>query len=64
MVHGPVGYLREAYGGGEPYATRYLVSEAFYQRRARVFFSPMRLDKFVWINLTFRPLGGLRVGIR
>ena len=28
-MHGHVGYLREAYGGGEPYATRYLVSEAF-----------------------------------
>jgi hypothetical protein len=27
-VHGHVGYLREAYHG-EPYATRYLVSEAF-----------------------------------
>jgi hypothetical protein len=28
VVHGHVGYLREAYHG-EPYATRYLVSEAF-----------------------------------
>lgn len=28
VVHGHVGYLREAYHG-EPYATRYLVAEAF-----------------------------------
>ena len=28
IVHGHVGYLREAYHG-EPYATRYLVAEAF-----------------------------------
>lgn len=28
VVHGHVGYLREAYHG-EPYATRYLVKEAF-----------------------------------
>ena len=28
VVHGRVGYLREAYHG-DPYATRYLVSEAF-----------------------------------
>ena len=34
-VHGHVGYLREAYHG-EPYATRYLVAEAFENGRAEI----------------------------
>ncbi len=35
VVHGHVGYLREAYHG-EPYATRYLVAEAFENGRAQI----------------------------
>ena len=34
-VHGHVGYLREAYHG-EPYATRYLVAEAFERGKAQI----------------------------
>lgn len=34
VVHGHVGYLREAYHG-EPYATRYLVREAFENKDAK-----------------------------
>ena len=34
IVHGHVGYLREAYHG-EPYATRYLVAEAFEAKDCR-----------------------------
>lgn len=35
VTHGDVGYLREAYRG-EPYATRYLCSEAFDQDEAKI----------------------------
>ena len=35
VVHGHVGYLREAYHG-EPYATKVLVPEAFEERRAYI----------------------------
>ena len=35
VVHGHVGYLREAYHG-EPYATRYLVAEAFDAGEAKI----------------------------
>lgn len=35
VIHGHVGYLREAYHG-EPYATRYLVKEAFETRKAKI----------------------------
>ena len=35
VVHGHVGYLREAYHG-EPYATQYLVAEAFENGRAQI----------------------------
>ena len=35
VLHGHVGYLREAYHG-EPYATRYLVKEAFETGEAKI----------------------------
>jgi hypothetical protein len=36
VVHGHVGYLREAYHG-EPYATKVLVPEAFEEHRAHIY---------------------------
>jgi hypothetical protein len=41
VVHGHVGYLREAYHG-EPYATKYLVEEAFLHGSAPIYASLLK----------------------